>query len=242
VALWREYPYLMASVLLCALALLIIWRRPAQRRELVLSGLLGTPFGLFSFEFIGHYWRPKVVAFFICSPEDLIFSFAVGVIAWALATWLLRRRLSASYTARSIAMRYFALSLLGVGVGYAIKWTHPIGVMNATLVSVAAVGLLLAGLRRDLWPLALHGAAWFVSFYFGWLVLSAALWPHFMAQWDGEELLHLRVFGLPTYEFLWALGYGLVWPLFIGHILGVRLTCANSLVHFPSPCAHSSVD
>ncbi len=239
---WHTYPYLMASLLLTALACLLLWLRPDQRRAMLLSGLLGTPFGLFSFEFVGHYWHPKVIAFFIASPEDLIFSFAVGVIAWALASWFIRKRLTIGFRARDLWVRYLSLSALGVGVGYAIKWTHPIGVMNSTLISVAVVGLLLAWLRRDLWPLALHGAAWFASFYGVWMLLSATLWPHFIAQWESEELLGVNPLGLPAYEFIWALAYGLVWPLFAGHILGARLTSAKAMVHSSSPRAHSSVD
>lgn len=239
---WHTYPYLMASLLLAICAGLLLWLRPDQRRAMLLSGMLGTPFGLFSFEYIGHYWHPKVIAFFIASPEDLIFSFAVGVIAWALASWFVRRRLVIDVQPRTFWTRYLGYSALGIGIGYAIKLIHPIGVMNSTLISVAVVGLLLAYLRPDLRLLAVHGGIWFGAFYCVWLLLSAGLWPQFLKQWISEEMLSLSPFGLPVYEFIWALGYGLVWPLFSGHILNARLTSANAMVHSPSPRAHSSVD
>jgi hypothetical protein len=232
---WSEYPYMMASLLLCAAAGVLLWLRPGQRQAMLLSGLLGTPFGLFSFEFVGHYWKPKVVAFFIASPEDLLFSFAVGVITWSLATAFLRRRLTINVIWPKFWRRYLGYALLGVGLGYAIKWTHPIGVMNSALVGMAATGIVLAWLRRDLWPLALSGTAWFGGFYLLLMLIGAAIWPGFIAQWKSEELLSVSLFGLPLYELFWALGYGLVWPLFAGHIMDARFVPCESSAALPSP-------
>jgi hypothetical protein len=232
---WHEYPYMMASLLLCAIAAAVLWRWPGQRRAMLLSGLLGTPFGLFSFEFVGHYWKPNVVAFYIASPEDLLFSFAVGVITWGLATSFLHGRLRINVQPYVFWRRYLGYALLGVGVGYAIKWTHPIGVMNAALAGMAVTGVVLARLRRDLWPLALHGAAWFGGFYLLLMLLGAAIWPGFIAQWQSEELLSTSLFGLPLYELFWALGYGLVWPLFAGHIMDARFMPLEAVLPIAPP-------
>lgn len=221
----HEYPYLATSVAMLLLACLGLWLRPLQAKYALLSGLLGVPYALFSFEFVGSYWHPRTIAFWwITSPEDLLFSFSAGVTAWLLATWPFGDNLRCTPSWNLLLRRYLGLSALGIGIGYAIKFTHPIGVMNSAMVGVVVVGGLLCWLKRDGLRISLAGMLGFGLYY---LVLGAAsigLWPHFAEQWRSAELLSFNIFGLPSYELIWALGYGAVWPLFMAYIYSATFT------------------
>ena len=222
--LLQEYPYLATALAMLLIAGFSLALLRSQAKPALLSGLLGIPYALFSFEFVGSYWHPRTIAYlWITSPEDLIFSFAAGVTAWLLAAWPFAGRIVWRFSPRRLLTRYLSLSALGIGIGYAIKFTHPIGVMNSAMVGVIVVGGLLCWLKRDSLRLAFAGMLGFGVYYLALGAVSISLWPHFVQQWISAELLKYNIFGLPSYELIWALGYGAVWPLFMAYVYDAAL-------------------
>lgn len=78
------HAYLWMSLCLLELALLSWVLVPSQRRLMLISGLLSTPFALTSYFFVPDYWQPDRMAVFITGFEDIIFSFANGMIVICL--------------------------------------------------------------------------------------------------------------------------------------------------------------
>jgi len=224
-ALLSTYPYLGASMMLLTLAALAVLAWPQRRWELLLAGLLCAPFACFSFEFIPQYWQPKVVAYFtVASPEDVLFSFAGGVLGWWAAAWPHRARLTLRLDARTLLKRYLGWGALGVGVGYLLKYSVPNPqVMLSTLAGMATVGVSLMWIKRRLWPLSLSCIVGYGGVYIGVMFAAQALWPQFITQWTPGSQLARDFFGMPLFEVVWAVGFGAVWPLFIGHVFDAEL-------------------
>jgi len=127
-----------------------------QRRPILLSALFSTPFSTASIFFVPEYWNPiRTVTFFI-GPEDLIFSFATGGIAWLLATWLLWNYIDLDSRLRLIIKRYLICILLGATVSIIFLITG-LSVMTSTLLGILSVGLFILWSRRGLWPIQLIG-------------------------------------------------------------------------------------
>lgn len=227
---FTAYPYLGGSLLmlLLACACMLYWRE--RWRMLAVAGLLCLPFACFSFEFIPQYWNPRLIAYFgFVSPEDMLFSFAGGALGLFVAAYPHRVRLQLKARPATVLRRYLLYSALGIGVGYLLKFTAPNPqVMPSTLAGVAVVGLLLWWRNPGLRPLARSGLLGFCLVYIAVMLVCAALWPHFIGQWTADSQLPLDFLGLPLFEALWAVAFGLVWPLYTGHILGASLLPAEA--------------
>jgi hypothetical protein len=218
-------------LLACAVACWLAWQpQPAGQRRaarwlVLLSGLVGAPFGLFSFMYIPRYWHPQLTWWFgPASPEDILFQFATAAIAMSLALWPFRGRLTLPRPDwRMFLKRYAAFAVMGIGCGYGILFTLQgrIDTMSACLVAIAITASLVFRCRPDLWRIVWPGLL-FVPLY--WLSMRCAflLWPAFTHAWDAPEQLP-RFWGAPIYELLWAAAQGGVWPPFIAWCAGLRL-------------------
>jgi len=243
-----------AGALLTVLAAVIgavLWRSPALsqgRRSMLIAALIGWPFGLFSFENIPKYWNPKVLAWLgPASPEDLVFVGGCAALTWFWAAYPLRNRLRHTALERSgqpgpadwraIAWRFVVGAAPGIGLAYAVGLgIHGTRVITATLLGYALGGVLLAWLKRDCWPMMLYGGAGFAATYLLLLKLCLTVWPGFELAWQHGLQRQVWVLGLPAHEYLWALGYGLVWPLFVAWCLGTEVVAAPREVPArPSP-------
>lgn len=225
----QAYPYMATSLAMLALALIchaLAWR---QWRAVLTGGLLMAPYGLFSFEFIPEYWNPRLIAWWgIASPEDLLFSYCTGVITCALAFLPLVHRLEFRFETRTALRRFLGLSALGIGCGYFTDWAVPgVDVMGGALLGACLVGVIMLVLRRDLWLIALCGALGFALFYLIVGLASLGLAPHFLGSWAPTREIAGQLWGMPLSEILWAMGTGLVWPLFIAHTGNARLAAKN---------------
>ena len=110
---------------------------------MLFAGSIGLLFGFFSFEFIPYYWDPNVLGHFIASPEDLIFSFATGVLAWALATWQLSSNLLSGFCLKQATLRAVLFALPGIGIAYAFGLTIMSHMpMQTTFIGAGVMGLV----------------------------------------------------------------------------------------------------
>lgn len=217
-----HYPYLGTSLLWLLFCLAAVAVSGGARRMAFLSAVLSMPSALASVVVVPDYWRPVRVAVFLAGPEDALFSFASGGIAWAVATARLPRPLESTLVPRQALARYFrhmalgsALTLLLLGAG--------LPVMPAIIVASVAVAAVVAARRPELWPLAAAGAGGFTVAYLAALLTVFALWPGFAGQWDGASLSGLRLLGIPLEELGWALAYGAAWPLLVADACQLRV-------------------
>lgn len=219
-----QYPYLWTSLGLLGLALCCLYWLPRQRKVMLFAGGAGLLFGFFSFEFIPHYWDPQVVWHFITSPEDLVFSFATGVLAWALATWQFNGQLSVEFDLKQAALRAVLYALPGVVIAYSFGLTIMNHMpMETTFIGAGVVGPVFFYLQRKLWRVAAIGGLAFTLLYFAVLKTSFAVFPHFYSAWTPSAQLPFEFAGIPAYEILWALAYGAVFPLYLLLVMQIKV-------------------
>ena len=224
--IFAQYPYLWTSLVLLAVAAALLAAERRHRRSLWFAGSAGMLFGLFSFEFIPWYWDPAVTMHFIASPEDLLFSFATGTIAWWLALKMTGGKLELELGLAGCIRRGILFALPGVAIAYSLGLT----VMNhrpieTTLIGVGVMGLVFAWLKRGFILPICCSALLFGLFYLVLLKLALLAFPDFINAWHPQIQPGYTVFGVPPFELYWALGYGLVFPLYL--LLVFRATAAG---------------
>lgn len=216
------YPYLVASLVLLYIFLggLVVTSR--HRRLALLSGLLSAPFAMTSVFFVPYYWSPVRLANFSAGPEDFIFSFACGGIAWLLAIWPYRRRITVSLSWERFLGRYLVWTGVGMSLS-AVCWYSGFGPMEAVLTSFTTTGIVLLVRRFDLWLLSVTGGTRFVLFYSLSVTVAVLVWPDLGTYWNPKNLWGPRILAVPLEEIVWAAGFGTVWPLWMGHVFDARL-------------------
>lgn len=216
----NAYPYMGMCLIMLLMAAACVLTARRNARLLLLSGLLCAPYGLFSFEYIPLYWDPVVTYHFITSPEDILFSFAAGVIATRLLIFYQDGAYEVTSQTRLIWRRYLLYSAIGVGIGYAIRFGMPgTPVMVSTLAGVVVTGSMLSYKRSRFLAGSLCAGLSFALVYALLVKLSFVIWPHFRIAWEKAEFHSGWLAGVPLFEIYWALGFGMVWPLMAIHCL-----------------------
>jgi hypothetical protein len=212
--------YLLLCLLLMSTAAILYLALPSLRRLMLVSGLLSAPFALCSYFFVPDYWQPQRLMVFITGLEDLVFSFANGVIVFGLCAWTLPQEASLPESVRPKLSRYIFISLLSVPVVIGLT-RMGMGIMVATILTGAIVWLIcVISCRGRNGFLSLAGGISFAIFYILTLHLVFCCHPEMGSWWTARGLAGLWVWGLPLGEVLWALFFGATWPLFVGWTLG----------------------
>lgn len=218
----QEYPYLTFSLGLLGLFGVAYWSFPGQRRPILLGAVLSAPYAFASLVFVPAYWNPvRLVTFLRTGPEDLLFSFATGGLAWLAAVWPVRAQLVLRIQPHRLIRRYLALGACGILLVVFCRGGG-LGVMTSSLAAMLTVGAYLLWRQRDLWVLSAAGAAVFAVFYFVFVFACFALSPEFPLYWNGEHLWGLSLAGVPVDELAWSAGFGGVWPLLLAHVFDAR--------------------
>ncbi|MCB1217232.1 hypothetical protein KDL44_07555 [bacterium] len=216
----NAHPYLGMCLIMLLLAAVSVLTSRRNGRLLLFAGVLCIPYGLFSFEYIPQYWNPRLSFHFITSPEDLLFSFAGGVLATRMLLFFQAGTYTVCTDQALVWRRYIIYSLIGIAIGYGVRFGVPgTPVMISTLAGVAATGILLSWKRRRFIAGSMLGSLGFTLIYALLIRLSFWLWPHFSQAWERAEVHSSWVYGVPLFELCWALGFGLVWPLMAIHCL-----------------------
>lgn len=217
------YPYLFGCLVLLALAAVAWWLLPSQRRPLLLSGILATPFGLAAVQLVPEYYQPVRVAVFFVGPEDLLFSFAAGVLAWALAVFPVRHRLVLRLHIPSLLLPFARCLLFGIALHVACRLSGLRG-LESYIVPGVSLGAVLLAIRPSLWPISLTGAVFFPLVYLAVPVAMIRMQPQFLSEWNLANLSGALLFGVPIEEAWWAFGYGAAWPLIVASVLDARVS------------------
>ena len=217
-----HYPYLVVSLVLVVGAVAALKLRRTQRRAMLLSGLLAAPWGLAGFSIEGVYWHPARVTGLAVGPEDVLWSFACGVLVWPIATCLVARRLVVPLRGGTLLRRAGWWFALGAGT-YAACRLSGVPLMAAVAGPALAVAALVLLLRPCLWPIAATGGAAFTLLYLGVASITFLIWPHALGDWNLASLSGVWVLGVPIEEVGWGLAFGATWPLVIAHAFDARI-------------------
>ena len=221
-AFFLRYPYMALSLLLAAIAGLVLLAAPVARSRALLSGLLAAPSSLLSFAFVPEYWRPARIVAFVVGPEDLLFSFSTGVLAWWVAERLGGHGLAFDPLGPArfgVAIRRHLLWSCFFLAVFLPSWAAGARPMDATFLATSAVLPLLAWRAGRAWRLAAAGGLGFSLLYGGILLLTLRSFPHFGSQWSHDTLWGVSLAAVPVEELAWAAVFGSVWPLTLADAL-----------------------
>jgi len=217
-----EYPYLVCSMGLLITALIAIYFVPERRWDLLIAGLYATPMALNSIAMVPEYWNPRRIAVLLIGPEDLLFSFSFGVIAWSLAVFPWRSRLALRQRSLPALIWAAILALSGFLLYSAVRITGAM-TMNSHLAAMAALTLALLALRRHLWRLSVTGALSLPLFYTLASMPVVFVWPEFFSQWSEGGTSGYSFVGIPIEELLWCMAYGACFPAMLGSMFDARI-------------------
>lgn len=223
--------YFLLCLMLISAATLLYLALPSLRRLMLASGLLSAPFALCSYFFVPDYWQPHRLLVLIAGVEDVVFSFANGVIVFGLCAWTLPSAVSLPERVRPNWHRFLLISLSSVPVVIGLTYLG-IGIMAATILTGAVVWLIcFCSCRGRNGFLSLVGGISFAIFYFFSIRLVFCFYPEMGSWWAEKGMAGLWVWGLPLGEVLWAVFFGATWPLFVGWTLGWRHTHFEKASH-----------
>lgn len=231
------YSYLILSLFLLIFAFLALALCPRSLRSAVLlSGLFSIPSVLASLDLVPAYWDPVRVAEFWIGPEDAIFSFSTGIIAFVVALWPIRKRIQVVFQTKPILIRLVLCYLCGFLLTKFFLRVFHIEPMQAALLTIIAIGFGLAILRKELIILSVYGVVSFTLFYTLYVKVGFLMFPEFINQWNLTVLSGISPLGIPLEEIAWAIAYGAVWPLMTGYILDLHIMKDYRQVIATCPC------
>src|SRR5690348_10621592 len=112
------YPYFTNATIMLAvcLAAMAIFRH--QRRIALESALLTLPWGIWGVALVPEYWTPRLIIHIgKLGPEDFIWAFATGGLAWICAAELSRTKwqspAGAAHSTGRTARRYGVIAAIG---------------------------------------------------------------------------------------------------------------------------------
>jgi len=236
----HNYPYLTWSMMLAVTFWIVFLLDVTQRRMMLYGGLSSALFAIASIVYVPDYWQPIRIASFGVGPEDVIFSFANGGMIWTLSIWPLRRRLSYRLCTRRFSRRFGLCTLLGAIVA-TIAHHMGINVMSSLICAMVVVGFLLLAHQAKLWPICLAGSLGFLLIYATLIAITVSLYPGFPSQWTHSNLWGPTMWSLPLEEYVWAAGFGAVFPLILAYCSNASIRSVHQYQADPAqPEPHSS--
>jgi hypothetical protein len=218
------YVYLLGSLLFVPIWLLLFWRLPAARREmLIMSGLfvcIGVP--MEALLYTRDWWHPITVTGTLVGPEDVIYSIGNGGYMAALYTALLRpayqRGAPPSVWLRALPVLCLVVLPLLLVYGFGMH-----SFVATSVGSLAALAVVL-GARPDLTRIALVtgvvGTALAIPVY---LAMDAIFPGSIAATWDLPHLSGLLPLGIPIEDLLWYVYTSAVWGTYYKFATGQRI-------------------
>lgn len=221
----HQYTYLLWSLLLLGVFILLFLATPEKREAMLVASVYSTPYAIASLMFVPEYWAPVRLGNPVIGVEDLVFSFANGGVAWWIATRTTQERVRVEFRLKRSIWRYWNCSNIGIAIAGSL-WVLGVRVMPAFWVAMALMLVFFLYKHPWYWRLSMAGAIGFTAVY---AVLTSAVFhlnPAFAAQWSADNLSGHVLGSVPVEEFLWAMGYGAVFPLIVAYALHARFEAA----------------
>ncbi|MGD9125495.1 MAG: hypothetical protein PVG60_10390 [Desulfarculaceae bacterium] len=213
--------YLYFSLFFLAVAMVFLAVLPSHHRLMLVSGLLSMPFALYSILFVPEYWQPQRLAVILTGLEDVIFSFANGVIVFGFSARILPPSIGQGAGALKPKLGRYLFLFTAAIPAVMVLTALGLDIMTAALTTgVPILAMCLYTCRGKSGALSLAGGMGFGVFYCLVLRVTFHLCPEMESWWAAGGLAGMRWWGMPLGEVLWALFFGTTWPLFVGWTLG----------------------
>ena len=218
----RDHPYLCWSIMLFVIFLVTYLTAKQFRPLMVFSGIASAVYSLTAVFFVPEYWEPVLVLKSLVGLEDLLFSFANGGIVCFLSLWPVRKRISIKFTFSGLLNRYLGWTFIGAIICYVFRKTGAT-IMGCCMMAMIIIGVTMLFKNKRFWLLSLTGAIGYTALYIGVMTVLGQWFPSFHTQWNFENLWGYRFLSFPLEEFVWAFGFGAVFPLIMAFAFGITL-------------------
>ena len=203
------YTYLTGALMLLAVWLLLYWRIPSLRREMVWIGVVSllNAIPLEMLLWSHDWWHPATLTGTTPGPEDFVYGFAnqstIGIAYPALLVGAFRAQAGRMRPAPSLPMRllpFLAQTILPVLLVWGLHLHSSPATLAGTLIGLA----LMLRVRRDLAPVALGSAALGVVIAVPLFVVLDLVFPGVVrAHWFLDRLSGVTVLTAPLEDLLW---------------------------------------
>ena len=223
IILAEEHLYLLGCALFVPVIVAGYLAVPGSRRLATLAGLGVIPAAPFASFLQETYWSPVRIGGGAWGIEDVLFSFASGVIVWWAAILPIARRLLVELRLAPFLKRYLAI-ISAVIVVFLALVAAGVDAMTALLVIQLVIALAFAVLVPDYRAMQLSGLILFPAFYAAYFAVLVVLTSGAVyATWQTGALLAVDIFGLPIGEALYALTFAASYPTIVASSAGVRV-------------------
>ena len=208
-----NHPYFCGSLIALLVAMLCILLRPKQLRGLLYSGLLSVPNAAFVIVY-KEIWRPNTIFDWLINPEDIIWTFSMGLLAWFIYSGLDKKclQLNPFRIDKKKLFVFLRLSLLPLASGV-LFYIFFKNISIATLLPIfIMIGLLY---RRSRAQHIFLSGFFFAAYHIIGTAVFLQIWPEAHSYWIKPNELGFRIALIPSYEILWAPLFGACWPLIV---------------------------
>jgi hypothetical protein len=225
-----KYSYLGYSLIFLLVWILFYILRPDLRRRMLIFSLIITPLGpLSEIWFLRDYWRRPTITGYPISIEDVIFTFAIGGIAYSIYKLFFKMTLiqSADQPRRTwLVIAFFILIVLPLLV---LTDLFHINSIFSSAFSLLLIAILTWSLRPDLWkPSILSGILVVVLFFLVYKAMQV-IFPGAIEYWCmGCNPLGIRLSGINIEELLWDFTWGLAGSTMVEAFTGEKLQKQSS--------------
>lgn len=220
----------------------IYWRRPIDRKPMLLASLVTMPFGLTEPLFVPEYWNPP--SLFNLAPstgfdiESLIFCFGIGGVGVVLYNALTKRSLAEvphgeRHSARHRHHRLLLVTPFVLFVPLAFLPWNPI---YPSLMCLLVGALAAIWCRPDLKLKCFVGGGIFLVYYSVFLLGLELLSAGYIERvWNLDALSGITIVSFPIEELAFAFTFGMYWSTAHEHI-----SWSRSVRPSPHPGQHHS--
>jgi Lycopene cyclase len=227
-----RYAYALGSSLFIPLWLLLFWRNPASRREMLLMSALftvsiGVPLELLLYS--RDWWHPHTITDTRIGIEDVIYSIGNGGYMAVLYAAVFRPRF-ATGAPREQPPLVLRLAPLMVMMGVPLLLAYVVGLRafeSATAGSLLALAIVLIA-RADLARIALASAILATALALPVYLAMEAVFPGMVAAtWDLPNLSGLLPLGIPIEDLAWYLYTAALWSTYYKFATGMKVLDAG---------------
>jgi hypothetical protein len=222
------YVYLIGSLLFVPVWLLLYWRNPSSRREmLVMSGLfvcIGVP--MEALLYTRDWWHPATVTGTLVGVEDALYSIGNGGYMAALYAALVRGQLVADRAAPHWLARLApvaAIAVLPPLLFFGLHWHSFVAMSIGSLVALAIVLWARPDLVRAALITGASGTLLAIPVY---LAIEIIFPGSIAATWDLPHLSGVLALGIPIEDLLWYLYTAALWGTYYKFATGQVVSSA----------------
>jgi hypothetical protein len=219
------YVYLVGSLLFAPVWVLLYWRTPSARREMLVMSVLFVCIGVPSeaLLYTRDWWHPQTVSGTLIGIEDVIYSIGNGGYMAALYVALMRGAMIQDRAAPMWPLRLAPVAAIALVPGllvFGLGWHSFVATSAGSLIALAIV----LSARPDLkWVAAMTGLVGTGLAIPVYLAIEAVFHGSIAATWDLPHLSGIAPLGIPLEDLLWYLYTAALWGTYYKFATGQRV-------------------